>query len=1038
MRSVVSTATPAAREPMDDLTRQVQDALARLHDPVYLQTHPLVRRLCQQNPRVPGARAGKALRQWLLEAIATLRPAPKTSAASQGSLAWRGYRLLELRYLEALEPAAVQEQLGISKSQYFRDHARALDAVASVLGASASELAPGQRTRVSEASAPLHHETGVANTAAGHVPRPERSRTQWLQGPQWPTGFFGRDQDRRVLQTLLAQSRLVTLTGPGGAGKTRLAVEVAASLAATYEEGASLVDLASLRDPTLVLATMAQTLGLHDQPHQSLQETLIAWLQPKHFLLVLDNFEHVLEAAPAVAALLAACPRLTVLITSRAPLHLRWEQEFDVPPLALPQRERLPPVDELAQVPSVALFVERAQAVRYDFRLTEGNARAVATICVRLDGLPLAIELAAARVKVLTPEAMATRLSQRLPLLVSRGRDVPARHQTLRAALSWSYDLLGEEHQALFRRLGVFAGGCTLDAITAVCGGAETADAAPSAGTKGTGDANRTADGDEKADGRLHDAVLNVLEGIEALVDCSLLRRVDGSPAVASGGADLASEPRYMLLETVRECSLERLVAAGEADRVAQRHAAYFLALAEASEAPLHGPQSGAWLDRLEAELDNLRAALRWYEEHRRAEEGLRLAAAPEHFWHQRGHVTEARSYMAALLALPPSHKSATRARALLVTGRLAYYQGDHAAARTLTEKSVALLRQLGDQSGLSESLYFLVRAAVRQGDPAARAIAEESLALCRTLGEPRKLARALSILGTAMYRAEPVAARPLFEESLALHRALEDRMGTSMALNGLAAIARLEGENALARRHYEQSLSIHQQVGHKRGMAIALQNLGYVAQAAGDLRQAQAHLWQCLALFQEVGDRHGTGWCLAGLADLAAVTGEYARSARLFGAAAPHLNPSPFPLHPPDHDYYDQLVAGVRVALGEAAFTAAWAEGQAMTLEQAASSALADMAALNAMDDTGGSQDGGEPAVAATHGEIASPLTPREEEVAALVARGYSNRQIAGALVITEGTAGNHIVHILRKLGFTSRNQITTWVFERGNARTR
>ena len=490
--------------------------------------------------------------------------------------------------------------------------------------------------------------------------RPHNLQTQ-------PTPLLGREREVEQVCAKLRRDdvRLLTLTGPGGTGKTRLALQVAADLLDDHKDGVYFVALAPLSDPALVVSTIAQTLGVKESGGRSIMQSLLDYLREKALLLALDNFEQVTDAAPQVAELLANSPRLKVLATSRIPLHLRGEHEFAVPPLALPNIGHLPALESLSQYAAVELFIERAQAVQAGFSVDNENAPAVAAICVRLDGLPLAIELAAARIKLLAPQAMLRRLEDPLKFLTGGARDLSVRQQTLRGAIAWSYDLLDENEKRLFRRLAVFVGGFTLEAAAAVC---ET-----------TGDLQ-----------------LDVFEGIAALVDESLLRQ-ESSPD---------GEPRFFMLETIREYALERLTESGE--ELQRQHAEFFLTFAEQAEIELHGFQQLKWLERLEVEHDNLRAALGWLAHNDEAQRGLRLAGALTDFWNTRGHRTEAERQFGVLFALPgASRLTAARAKALSGAAWLSVYL-DRRKAHSLWEESVQLWRELGDKRGLALATIHL------------------------------------------------------------------------------------------------------------------------------------------------------------------------------------------------------------------------------------------------------------------------------------------------------------------------------------------
>lgn len=763
--------------------------------------------------------------------------------------------------------------------------------------------------------------------------------------PVQSTPLIGRQQELAAVRQALLRTdvRLLTLVGPAGIGKTRLALEVAASLREEVGPRTLFVDLAPISDPALVVSTIAQTLGVSEERDQPLFERLKHWLRHKQLLLVLDNFEQVVTAASEVAELLAACSKVKILVTSRAPLHLSWEHEFPVPPLGLPSRDRLPALDALVNYAAVALFIERAAAVKPDFALTRHNARAVAEICIRLDGLPLAIELAAARIKLLSPQAMLERLDRGLALLTGGARDLPTRHQTLRGAIAWSYDLLEANEQALFRRLAAFVGGCTLESAETLCNG----------------------EGGFRTD---------VLEGLDSLVDKSLLRQ----EAQPDGGV------RFSMLETIREYGLEQLTARGELSITRRRHAAFFLALAERAEPNLKGLDQGVWLNRLETEHDNLRAALEWSLGSDDVELGLRLGAALREFWFVRGYWREGRAWLERALSQSGGTLPTWRAKALNQAGILAWHLGDYRRAQVLYGESLALSRELGDKERIAQVLHNLGYVAQEEGDAG----------------------RAVSLL----------------KESVALFRELENKPGIAWSLNTLGELARSQIDYPHAAALYEESLTMFRELGDQKRIALLIHNLGYVAQYQRDYGRAGALFEESLALYRETADKKGIAGCLAGLAGVAGAQGRLELAARLFGAAEGlHANIGGH-IHYADRAEYDRSVAAVRARLEEEAFRSAWTEGRVMAWEQVIEDALSVVRPSPTVTEA-----------EALTGRRAIPLTPREQAVTALITRGLTNREIATALVITERTAGTHVQNILNKLGFNSRAQIAAWAVEHG-----
>jgi len=684
-----------------------------------------------------------------------------------------------------------------------------------------------------------------------------------------------------------------------------------ALLAERFADGVWFVALAAVSDPALVVPTIAQALGVKEEGSQPLVEQLKHALGAKLLLLVLDNFEQIVDAGPQVAQVLASAPRVKVLVTSREVLHLSGEHEVAVPPLSLPpravrafERSNVQTFNKgITQYEAVRLFIARAQAVKADFAVTNENAPAVAEICHRLDGLPLALVLAAARVKLLAPHALLARLDQRLKLLTGGARDLPARQQTIRNTIDWSYHLLERGEQMLFRRLGVFVGGCTLEAVEAVCNVAG-------------------------------DLPLDVLDGLAALVDKSLLQQAEGADGA----------PRFTMLETIREYALDRLAESGERDALRRQHLGYYLALAEQAAPEWDGAQQHAWIDRLRQDYGNLRASLGWTIEQDTVELGHRLVCALERFWFRSGSFSEGRRWTAALLAR--AHESwpdEIRARVLRFAGSMAWHQGDYTAARGPLEESASIYRRLGDKPNLGPTLNLLGLALLFQSQQAqACLILEESIALSQEIGDLDTLAS--SFLGrayVAMDQADYLAAHAFLEQSLPIYQTLGIQWGIAQALNDLGDVARCERDYARAAALYQESLTLFQAQGIQIEIAAVLHNLGYVALAMGDQQRAHACFAESLALHREQGNQPGILECLAGFGALLAAQGQPKRAAVLFGAIAALRAILGAPMWPAERVEYERHLAGIRAALGEGALQAALGEGHALSLEQAIAEAL-------------------------------------------------------------------------------------------------
>ncbi len=683
--------------------------------------------------------------------------------------------------------------------------------------------------------------------------------------PRQLTSFIGREKEMAEIKRLLSAAYLVTLTGSGGAGKTRLALQVAADMVDGYPDGVWLAEFAPIADPALVPKTVASALGVSEQPRSDMTETLVDALRPKALLLVLDNCEHLLAACrDLAAALLRKCPHVRILATSREGLGVPGETLWRVPSLSVPEDLRhLPPAEELVLYEAVRLFVDRALATAPEFTITSENSPAVAQVCQRLDGIPLAIELAAARVKVLAVEQIAIRLDDRFRLLTGGSQIVLPRHQTLRGAIDWSYNLLSEPERVLLRRLSVFARGWTLEAAEAVSAGGSV-------------------------------EAVNILDLLTSLVDKSLVL------AETKDG-----EARYRVLETVREYGRDRLLESSEATDFRKRHRDWYLGLAERAEARFHGPEGIMWLNRLEVEHDNLRAALGWSStEEEDAETRLRLAAALWEFWDYHTHWGEGRKWLETAIAGSRDTKSTARVKALWGGGTLVWRQGDFGRAMALYEESLALARDLGDQRGIAMALMGRGLVHKRHGDFD--------------------------------------AATALFEESLEVSRNLEDKWPTAFTLANMGAVAREKGDYAKAVPLCEESLAIFRTLDANRWIAYALRLTGHAVRLQGDVERTTGLYRESLALFGESGDKWIATECIEGLALIASAQGHFERAARLFGVA--EAARETFGITMPRSEAGDQehFWAAIRERPEGTAFAAAWAEGRAMTLEQAIEYALA------------------------------------------------------------------------------------------------
>lgn len=719
--------------------------------------------------------------------------------------------------------------------------------------------------------------------------------------PSEVTSFVGREREVHEVERLLAEFRLVTLTGPGGSGKTRVSLRVARRVMRRFPHGVWFAELAPLTDPSLVPLVVSASIGVREEAARSVLDVLIESLGSKHVLVVLDNCEHLIEATARFAAsLLRACPNVRILATSQEALNVAGERLWSAPPLSLPDAESPRSPDQLEASEAVRLFVERAVMHSPRFELTPENADAVARICMRLDGIPLALELAAARVKVLSVEQIAERLDDRFRLLTGGGRGVDARQRTLRGTLDWSHELLTGLERIVFRRLAVFAGGCSLDAAELVCAGGE----------------------------------------VDAFEVLDLLARLADKSLVASD--EVRGVSRFRMLQTIRHYGLDRLVESGEEDTVRQRHGRFFLDFAEGAEREMGGALQSVWLAKLDQEHDNLRGALEWYRSTGDDNRMLRLTGALAKFWYIHGHEREGRSWLDASLRRPGG-SDAARAKALVGAGSLARVQRDYDSAEKLVRESLDLWRSLGDEVGLANALNHLGFIAQWRGEyESAEQLHSESLARARDAGDDSEVATALNNLGViARYRADYAGARDLFHESLALFRRLGDKRYIAGTLNNLGVIAAIEGDLELASRLQEEHLAIRRELGDRRGLAAALTNLGEIMQMRRSHGRAARLLVEGMTLYEESGDRRGVAITLESFVSLAIADDDASLALRLAGAAAELRRAIESPLSPAEAEEFDRQLVPARNALGADRAEAEFRLGCALPVEQAVRSAL-------------------------------------------------------------------------------------------------
>ncbi len=801
--------------------------------------------------------------------------------------------------------------------------------------------------------------------------------------------FIGRERELTAVRGLLTTSRLLTLTGAGGSGKTRLALQVATDLLEEFTHGVWWVELAALSDPLLVPQAVASVVGIPERAGYTLTEALSDALRPKHVLLVLDNCEHLLAAcAQLIETLLRTCSQLRVLVTSREALTITGETIWLVLPLRVPDTYQPPPIEGLLTYEAVQLFVERARSVLSSFTLTPENASAVVQVCCRLDGMPLAIELAAARIRALAVEQIVARLDDAYRLLTGGSRSALPRQQTLRAAMDWSYDLLSAHEQAFFRRLSVFAGSFSLEAAEAICA-AEPGEA------------------------------YDVLDVLSSLIDKSLVLMEQRSGAA-----------RYRLLETIRQYGQDKLQEFAEAAKVRRNHRDWYARLAEQAEPETLEARQKSVFDRLEAEHENLRAALGWSLEQQEAETAAQIGAAISRFWLLRGYMSEGRRWLERALS-GFSEKNAVRVKALNIAAMLASLQDDNNTARTLVEESLALSRELADRKQTGYALYTLGRLARVEGNYAgAVTFLEESLSLFRELTQKDDIALVLSDFGlTVLYLGDYERATALCEQSLAIARELGDLRGIASWLANLAIVTLARGDDQRATNLCEESLVIRKALGYKGGCAHTLAILGRIALDQGAYERATACYKESLTLRQETGEKEGIATALEGLAAVTGMQGQPVRAARLCGSAESLRTLLRAPLTPIDRPYYQQTVAAIRAQLDEPTFLKAWTEGQAMTLEEAIAEAV-QVKAREHIPPTTRPAPVETPSTSPARGNPFG-LTAREIEVLRLVTQGLTTTQIAEQLMISPRTADAHLRSIYRKLEVTSRAAATRSAIE-------
>ncbi len=895
--------------------------------------------------------------------------------------------------------------------------------------------------------------------------QPGTSKIPW-KVPVFLTPLIGREQDVADICALLQRSevRLLNLLGPGGIGKTRLSCQIAAELRGFFADGIYFVALAPLLEPDRVVPTIAHELDILEKdisPFEQLQE----FLGEKRMLLILDNFEQVVRAAPSLEKLLETCPHVKILVTSRVALRLNSEQRVPVTPLVLPDLKQHFDKVVIAGYAAIALFVQRAQAHVPTFAVTTNNAAVLAEICVQLDGLPLAIELAAARIKLLPPHALLPRLANRLQVLTRGVPTLPARQQTLRSTIQWSYDLLEPEEQRLFRLLSIFVGGCTIEAAEALF-------------------STLNDDGGKESE--------SILDEVESLVEKSLLR-----PLTLE---EREEEPRIHMLATIREYGRECLIASGEMETTQRAHAEYYLQLVEEVETKLAGPEQAKWLHRIEHEHDNLRVALQWSLERGEAqhtmEMALRFGGALRRFWLVHGHLHEGRTFLERMLAGSEGARTSVRGKALNAAANIALNQGDVNRAEVLAEESRILYRLLGETHGIAFSLHQLERVARARGDlRVARQLSEEALTLFKETDDKERVAWSFFRLARLhKEQGEYDKACTLAEESLKLHREIGNQEGIASALFQVAQtlfvaqgdqsvvssrlteafsiyeelgdkediadclslssqIAFSHGDTSTARSLAEESVNFSREIGDQEGLAESLPILAKVLTAQGNFTATETLYEECLTIAGKTGNKLHIAICLEGLADVIVAqatkdissTGMQAgkllvsRAVQLWGAAERLRQAIGAPIAPVDRASYEHAITSVRMQLGEQDFAEAWTEGQLLSLEGISVARIKVMDIQHIVPTSSREivtvQGIPMPTQQATPARkvVSYPddLTAREVDVLRLLAQGCSDTQIAESLIISPRTVNSHVTSIYRKIQVTSRSAATRYAIE-------